>query len=88
MAPGGIHSDSGTSRAASATAFLFHFRPRPTPPDVYAGSSQSEPGTCALPTTTGPPLARGDPSGLAGGVGLRARGCVLRPSGFPLGKPG
>lgn len=54
MAPGGSDFQYGTSSTASAAAFRFHFRPRPTLPDVYLGPGQSEPGTRALPTITGP----------------------------------
>lgn len=55
MAPAGSDFQYETSTTASAAAFRFHFRPRPTLPDVYLWPDQSEPGTRALPTITGPP---------------------------------
>nr|XP_005333922.2 LHFPL tetraspan subfamily member 4 protein [Ictidomys tridecemlineatus] len=85
MAPGGTDCYSGTSRTASAAAFFFHFRPRPTPPDVYSGSSQSGPGTRALPTTTGPPVTRSDPSGLREGAAATRSCWGSAPRGFPRG---
>ena len=59
MAPGGTDSKPGTSSPALASTFRFHFRPRPTLPDVYFGTGQSEPGTRALPPDYRPTSRRG-----------------------------
>lgn len=49
---------SGTSRTASAAAFRFHFRPRPTLPDVYLPWPIGA-GTRALPHDYRPTIRRG-----------------------------
>lgn len=88
MAPGGCDSKSGTSRNASAAAFRFHFRPRPTLPDVYLGPGQSEPRTRALPHDYRPTFQRGAIQVVSGeGAPTTRRYQMLRPLGFPLGKP-
>lgn len=84
MALAGTKYKSRISTAASAAAFAFHFRSRPTQTDVYSGSDQSEPKTRVLPQDYPPTPRRGAVQVVSGeGTAATRRNLLLRPTGFP-----